>query len=296
MAVAACLCVCALNAQDLSGGLPLPQVPDSLRQPNLRADYVLEHYWDAMDFSNRKYALDDAFVEQAFANYASVMPIADADRLQPIVDALMERASVDTDAYNKLADVARIYLFEENSPVYNEMMYRYFVVALLNGGIIDDAKRSRLEFQLEMIDKNAPGTKAADFKYVARDGNEYSLAGTIEGRAAMVIFYDPDCDDCHTAISLLKSEPIASDLVSAGKLNIIAIADAETRDRWQESSLNLPQGWIDGCDVTGIQDEDLYVITHTPTFYWIGSDGKVVLKNRGLGEMLAEMQKLAADE
>lgn len=285
------LCACSLASAkgnvDLSQGLPLPSVPDSLRAPSLRADYVVKHFWDDMDFSNRKYALDDIFMEQAFANYAQVLPIADADSLPVFVADLLDRAYVSKDAFNKLIDVATLYLYESDSPVYNEDMYRYFVDALLQKPErLDVAQKARVEYRHEMMCKNMAGTAPADFAFVDRAGAERSLHSAIDGVASLVIFYDPDCDDCHRAMSILSAEPDVQALVDAGSLRIIAISDFDTKERWAQTAGALPANWTDGCDVTGIQDQDLYEIRHTPTFYLISTDGKVVLKDKPLGMVL----------
>ena len=57
--------------------LPLPAIPDSLTVPERRAAYVAMHFWDAMDWKDHARSLDTAFVEQNFANYLTVLPLAD---------------------------------------------------------------------------------------------------------------------------------------------------------------------------------------------------------------------------
>lgn len=281
---------------DLSRGLPLPVVPDSLRVPADRADFVVTHFWDDMDFGNRKYALDDIFIEQAFSDYAHLLQIAREPVAAASVAALMKSAAADADAYVKIADTAQKYLFEEDSPVYSEAVYKLFAQTILADTLVDDARRGRLEYQIECILKNVPGSIAADFSYVGHDGAEHSLLASTRGKEALVIFYDPDCEDCHKAIGILSAEPAALALTGAGRLAVLAIADSYTRERWAQSPLALPDGWVDGCDVTGIQDEDLYVITHTPTFYWLGTDGKVVIKNGSMGSILERIVELDAHE
>ena len=45
--VMACAAVTVIAA---ARDLPLPEVPDSLRDPRQRAEYVIDRYWDAMDW------------------------------------------------------------------------------------------------------------------------------------------------------------------------------------------------------------------------------------------------------
>ena len=72
--------------------LPLPSVPETLREPAERADFVVAHFWDGMDFTDRRRALDSAFVEQNFANFASVLPYATATGREDGVALLLDAA------------------------------------------------------------------------------------------------------------------------------------------------------------------------------------------------------------
>ncbi len=67
------VCVLQSTAQSVRE-LPLPTVPDSLTVPMQRADYILEHFWDAMDWSDTVLSRDTTFMEQHISNYISVVP------------------------------------------------------------------------------------------------------------------------------------------------------------------------------------------------------------------------------
>jgi hypothetical protein len=54
---------------------PFPHIPDMIVEPQQRASWLLNHYWDNVDFNNAKIISDTAFIEQAFVNFLSIMPI-----------------------------------------------------------------------------------------------------------------------------------------------------------------------------------------------------------------------------
>ena len=58
---------------DAQTAFSLPAVPDTLRTAEKRAAYLLVHYWDSMDFNWPD--VKSAEVEQAFADFASVLPV-----------------------------------------------------------------------------------------------------------------------------------------------------------------------------------------------------------------------------
>ncbi len=67
------------QAEVSTSELPMPDVPDSLQSVEERAAYVVAHYWDAMDFTDRALSLDTAFIEQNFANFAAILPMSPPD-------------------------------------------------------------------------------------------------------------------------------------------------------------------------------------------------------------------------
>ncbi len=270
------------SSVNLDNGLPLPQIPDTLRVPQQRADYLVAHFWDAMDFSNRKYALDTTFMEMAFADYASVMPIATPGMpLQKSVNELMKQASVDEKAYRMLGSVAEKYLYEIDSPVYDEECYRYFVKAQLVNPDLDSAVRTRLEFQDQCLDLNRPGTVINDFTFVDRDGKTRNLLSCVDrATRSLIIFYDPDCEDCHELMSHLQEEQWVNNAIDHEWLSIIAIAGYETRDRWEATKDQLPQNWIVGLDTTDVEGNDLFYLPNTPSLYAVDNQGIVIVKNK----------------
>lgn len=266
---------------DLSRGLPLPEVPDTLVLPQQRADYVVAHFWDALDFSNQKYSLDTVFMESAFTDFASVLPAAtQGEPLQAKIDALMDRAAVSPKAYRMLANVAEKYLNEIDSPVYNEELYRYFVDAQLAGKLIDEGTRTRLEFQQQCLSLNRPGTPANDFEFLDRNGAKRTLLSCIGGfKKVLIIFYDPDCDDCHQLMEHLQEDQWVNNAIDHKWLEIIAIARFEAQDRWNETKDSMSKSWIVGLDTTDVEGNDLYYLPNTPSLYVVDSQGNVVVKN-----------------
>ena len=73
--------------------LPLPAVPDTIRQPQERAAYVMQHFWDALDFSDTLRSCSRPFMEQQVVNFLSLLPHAAPDAAACAFDSLYARAS-----------------------------------------------------------------------------------------------------------------------------------------------------------------------------------------------------------
>lgn len=270
------------TAESFSSTVPMPVVPDSLTDPVRRADYLLAHFWDGVDFSDRRVMSDSIMIEQGVSDFISVMEFCSPQGLNDGVTRLLDKASAASqDAYSRMADLARLYLWDPQSPFRSERFYTPFVeYAIARGG----AEGIRAEAQLEEIRRNAPGTMAPDFTVVSAAGRNVSLKKeTAKGRPVVVMFYEPDCDHCENAIAALKRNRAFGEMVESGQLGFLAVYIGDGFDLWKEHAAGLPSEWTTCIDRGRmIDDGELYVVNSTPSFYLIGSDGRIMLKDEGL--------------
>lgn len=261
--------------------LPLPQVPAELRAPASRAAYIVRHFWDALDFADTLRSHDREFMEQNFANCLSLFPIADTTALAPAVAALVGRAQSDAEALSLLAETAEKYLYEQDSPLFNEEYYLLFADALATAPL-HDYERLRIEAQRTAMRKNRVGTTAADFSFETPDGRRLRLSEAAQGRALLLLFYDPDCDHCmQTIAELAASEPL-NEALSRGCMAVVAVyAGFGSRDRaaWLRTLDRLPAAWTAGFDGGTIYTRDLYVLRNLPALYLLDASGRVLLKD-----------------
>lgn len=257
--------------------LPLPTVPATLRTPHERAAFVLDHFWDAMDFADTLRSRNAAFLEQNFANFASVLPHADTTAARTAAAALLRRAEQDSAGYRLLAEIVEKYLYEPDSPLYDEGCYRFFLDELLRTRQLDTYEKRRYAYQREAIAKNAPGARAADFEYLDREGRRRTLHGT-PGERLLIVFYDPECLHCTEVLDRLRSDSVLQERIAAGTLTVLAVfADGE-RSTWQRSLDKIPAAWTAALDLTGIQEHDRYVLRDLPALYLLDRDKTVRLK------------------
>lgn len=264
------------NSTADSGSLPLPAVPASLRLPNERAAYVIEHFWDEMDWKNSAHATDRKWLEQPFVDFLSVFPIADTTARRTAVDNLMNNARTNPEAYAMLGGLAEQYLYQTDSPMKDEETYILFLENIVNSPVLDDAHRVRPAIQLENALKNRPGTLAANFEFESRDGNRMRL-GDIKPKGDIVlIFYDPDCSHCNETMAKIQDDP--KTLPVDGDATVVAVYSGDSRDFWDETKSGLPSDWIVGYEDGTLQDDGVYVIRSLPSIYILDKDGRVKVK------------------
>ena len=268
--------VCDAKAQ---GGMefPYPQIPTMMTEPQQRATYLLMHYWDNVDFNDMKLVANDDFMEQGFVNYLSVLPIVDALTAERSVEAMMKRAEGNKMAYIRLANIAEKYLFEPNSPMVNDETYIMFLNQILKTGVLSRVEKARFEYQYKAVIKNRVGSVATDFLYMNTKGDIGSLH-KFEAEKTLLIFYDPDCDNCTEIIEKLRYNRELNVKIASGQIKVLAIYAEENIDLWKKELAKMPSNWVVGRAVSKIKPLGLYVLRAMPAIYLLDGDKKVLKK------------------
>ena len=192
--VMACAAVTVIAA---ARDLPLPEVPDSLRDPRQRAEYVIDRYWDAMDWRDTVLTRDDRFMEQCAADFYAVAQHTDSVTASAAVKKMLDGASADPEAYRRIAEISQVYLFEPESPVADDELFLAVADRLMADRRLGEADMLRLADAHRAAVLNRVGRRASDFEFVGRDGLRSSLYDAVKTNSrTIVMFYDPDCHDC----------------------------------------------------------------------------------------------------
>lgn len=257
--------------------LPLPRVPRTMTGPEERAAYILEHFWDGMDFRDTLYCRDRDFMEQNMVNFFSLFPHTAPQRLPNAIEQLLERATTDREALGMIAGIAEQYLSEPDSPMRNEEYHIAFLEQLLCTPGLPETERLRSEYLLETKKKNRPGTAAADFAYITRQGEPSCLYSTT-GESLLLLFYDPACGHCMEIVDELRhSEPLR-DLIRKEKMTVLAIYTEGNRLLWDETKNAMPKDWEVGFDSGNIVECGLYPLLSMPVIYLLDKNKTVLLK------------------
>ena len=273
------LTVSAGSISDSIPELPLPKVPTTLREPSVRATYIIEHFWDEMDFRDTLRSHNREFMEQNFSNFISIFPYSNKQAQQTAIATLLHKAEADNSAYIVLRDIAEKYLYEPNSPMLSEEYYILFLEHFVQSPILGTTVKNRLRWQLEAARKNRPGMTAADFEYITHNGSKTTLHKTITGQDLLLIFYDPDCEHCKETMAELQADNTLSNAINSKKIKVLAIYSGDDYDLWKRTTALLPVNWSIGYDTGMLQENGSYVLRAMPTLYLIDSNKKVVLKD-----------------
>ena len=254
--------------------LALPTVPESITDPGERAAYAVVHFWDALDVADHSQSLDSAFMEQTFANFAGLLPYATEEARRKGVEAFADRCSADAAVYDLSVYIARHYLDDPNSPMRNEELYIPFLERFASDPRLSEAKRERSAYRLEQAMKNRPGTRAADFRLVTREGGTSTLLREL-GDTTLVVFYDYDCEHCKETVARLE------DPATGVRYPVMAVEVTEDREGWDSTKSGMPAGWK-VCFATDPLDGESYYFPALPSIYLLAGDGTVIVKDGAL--------------
>ncbi len=270
--VMACAAVTVIAA---ARDFPLPEVPDSLRDPRQRAEYVIDRYWDAMDWRDTVLTRDDRFMEQCAADFYAVAQHTDSVTASAAVKKMLDGASADPEAYRRIAEISQAYLFEPESPVADDELFLAVADRLMADRRLGEADMLRLADAHRAAVLNRVGRRASDFEFVGSDGLRSSLYDAVKTNSrTIVMFYDPDCHDCmdferHLADAGLKDTGV-----------IMISPYGEQDGLWARHAATMPAEWIVGLPVDEeFEDEEIYDLRAIPTVLLLDREATVIAKN-----------------
>ena len=180
-----CLCACksgnasSLNKndvrQDTIKTFTLPAIPPMMTAPEQRADFLVKHYWDNVNFADTNYIHHPEVTEQAWADYCDILNHLPLETAQEAMRKTIEQTNVDKKVFTYITDLADKYLYDPNSPMRNEEFYIPVLDAMLASPLLEEIEKVRPKARRELAQKNRIGTKALNFSYTLASGAQGSL-------------------------------------------------------------------------------------------------------------------------
>lgn len=279
----------AVKVQDK---FPFPAIPELLTSPGERRDYLLTHYWDQFDFTDTTLVNNRDVTEQGFVNFIALL--ADGTTPEELTRESLENWCAGfvgkEHARQVLTQTADSYLFNPNSPFYNEALYGMYLEALLGKLPQTDAMRSTYRFKLELIRRNNVGEKATDFVYYLSDGSRHTLAATpVKNDRLLLMFYDPECESCHEVLLQMAADTALAEAVRAGKLSVLAVYTEGNEEAWRKALPDMPGGWTVGNDRKAVKTGALYDLKAMPSLYLLDGKKTVLLKDAAYEKIRATL-------
>ena len=281
--IIAVTCVISLMAQT---NFPLPQIPETMTQPEERLTYLVNHYWDNYQFNDTTQVNQD-LGEQGFADFINILGYGNDELMDKATKLFYDLAFSTSWGKKHYSQMINHYLDNPNSPLRNDVVYVHFLRNIRPYYANDAAARQRYTFKLTQAKKNLPGQPATDFTYTERNGQQGKLSN-IQAKFTLLFFHDPDCENCKR----IMPYAIAEDQLKRQDVAVLAIYADKDFEAWRKDVRTYPANWIDAYSPDGeITQKLLYYIPATPSFYLLDANKKVILKDAPLDTVLAFLQQ-----
>lgn len=263
----------------------LPAIPPMLNTPELRADYLVRHYWDNVNFADTNYIHHPEITEQAWVDYIDILKIVPAKDADAALKEVFAQAEKEKKSYLYLTDLADKYLYDPNSPMRNEELYISVLDAMLASPALDDAEKIRPQARRELAQKNRVGTKALNFTYILASGEEGNLYG-VNAPYTLLFINNPGCHACAETIEALKQASAINQAIARKQVQVLSIYPDIDLEEWNRHLSDFPEEWINGYDKKQVMEtKNLYDLKAIPTLYLMDKDKVVMLKDATVGEI-----------
>lgn len=272
-----------LMAQSATNGFTLPAIPDTLQTVESRSSYLVAHYWDRFSFADSlQFMNQPEMVEQAVVDYVDLFRLVPAAEAENSLSALMDQASVTLNGFLFFYNTLEKYLYDATSPMRNEALFIPVLQKMMASNKLNDDDKLRPAMLLKSVSKNKVGSMAADFSYTKPDGSRHQLS-EVQTPLTLLLFFDPECDDCHQVIMRLEKTDVLNQLTTDRQLTVLAVYPGENKRLWQTMAQHMLPTWEIGMDESQtIYNKELYDILGFPSMYLLDQHKTVILKDASL--------------
>lgn len=267
--------------------LSLPAVPAVITEPRDRADYIMEHFFDAMPFADHSLSLDTAVVEQNMANFLSLTAEGSPEGLRKAASALADRwGEAGPEVTALWTATVEKYLYHPDSPMHSEDAFIAMARAITGSQAIPPELKMRTAHLLDLSLRNRPGERPADFRFTTPDGRALTLRGALSpSGSTLLLLYDPNCPSCAETLAALRGMPELSEAVASGRLKVVAVYPGEDAEAWRAHLSALDPAWTVGMASRELEDQELYDLYVMPVMHLIGPDGRLTAKDLRLPQL-----------
>jgi len=241
-------------------------------------NHVVQHYWDNLDVTDTATLFTKEADEQQLVNYLYLLEKASPDSARSGLITLLDKTLIHQAVFEHFTGLIEKYLYHPESPLRNEEQYITVLEYYIQDERLDAEHKIRPQYQLSMLYKNRIGHAAEDFDYIMPSGKKGNLY-SINAPLTLLLFYDPDCENCREIISQLSNSPILKSMQHKKGLQVLVIYTADNIRLWQDYAYSMPSEWVNGYDKQQINKQRKYDLRAFPTLYLLDKDKKVLLKD-----------------
>ncbi|MGM9853683.1 MAG: DUF5106 domain-containing protein [Muribaculaceae bacterium] len=248
----------------------MPSPPDRLTTLSQRCNYIIDNYWKT--FNPKSSFSSQERLNHTLGTFFGFVPYATADTVFMSIDHLLQQvAKAKPQNLLDLARMAEGWTYSDTAEVRSDELYFPFVEAVALNKKVKGAEKERFVYQYRQLLGSRLSQPAPDFEMTLRDGSRKKFS-EVTPRHVILLFYDPDCDDCRAAKTRLDADFTISTLIKRRQAAVVAVYTGDDPN-WAEASKDLPETWVVGH---APEAETLYTMTAQPEIYYILGDTREI--------------------
>lgn len=256
-----------------------PEAPENLQSLQEKSDWLIENFWNDMDF--KQSSVDQTALNHAFGVYVAPMRWAAREKTEKSIASLLKKIEKNPALLYQFTKAAEENLYGGNASLWIDEAYIPFLEAIVANKKLKDQMKARYVNQLATITGCLAGQEAKPFDYIDKHGAKQRFRPD-DNRWIIIAFGSPSNVDTRLARLRLDSNIDINKLIKEDKLEVFFIISGNEAD-WQKTVSDYSHTWRVGmAENVG----EIYDLRLQPSFYVIGSDRKIVLKNVGLNEAI----------
>jgi len=245
---------------------------------------VVIHFWDDFNFQDDSLAVSPEYGEQQFVNFINLFPSTDSESITKAIRLLIDKSAIKTHIRIYFEELLRRYLYDVNSPFYNESYYVLALEELIRSDHIPHTSKIKYNTLLKIANQNKVGSKAADFTFFT-NGKKHTLYD-LQKEYTILFFYEPTCSSCKESIELLRNNS-QFNLALEQKAIMLAVYPDGNKEIWENNNIKLPTSWVNAIDLDqSILKKGLYDLKASPTIYLVDKNKNVILKDTSIDQLL----------
>lgn len=253
--VALMLLMAAVSSWGQEKPFPFPAIPDVLKEPQARLEYLMEHYWSMFDFNDTT-AVNRATEEQGFVDYIDMLHYCDSSLAAKSAKMFIDSIGKPEARLKHFERLINHYLDNPDSPMRNDVVYAHLLRAL--------PQTPQRSFLIKQVTKNLPGAIAADFAYTDEGGVTRRMYD-VKGPLTLLVFFDPNCEHCEKMMPQIKEQ---ASKVPAEDMAVVYV------------------NTIDNDDVA-----KAYYLHALPSLYLLNAEKRVLIKDGSLELIMNVLQQ-----
>ena len=245
------------------------------------------------EYGSRSQATQQALFEKYVIDLQNV-PLTVAFRRQ---DSVMRAAEGDSAQWQQLVKLQEFFIFDPNSPYRNEELYIPVVDHMLNSPHATQEQQAYARGCAPRIVLNRPGTPAADFSFMTRNGRSHTLYETIDSRPVqprrtLLFFSNPGCPNCKEITETMAADPTIEAMIASGELLVVNIYPDTDIQAWMDYLPNYPASWVCGYDPDQVLNSNTrYWLRAIPSLYLLDEEKRVIRKDAPLELILVDCKQ-----